>query len=149
MLNSSIWSIDRALLSAPDQSGPGNDCNEGILRISLSSRAGASLSNFLVSHIGHSFIKRSYLQSVYSTVPAEWACTCERPIYGSNRTVQSFSKDYYYYYYCHHYKTICISNSYLISQKVSKKKKKKSLKNNNTKNVNTRVQWTRFPNLSV
>ena len=49
--------MDRALSGAtmPDQSGPGSDGNEGVLRIpQRSSTAGTSSSDCLVSYAGHS-----------------------------------------------------------------------------------------------
>ena len=49
--------MDRALSGAtpPDQSGPGSNSNEGVLRITQSpSIAGTSLSDCLVSYTGHS-----------------------------------------------------------------------------------------------
>ena len=54
---SSIWAIDRTLLSAtnPAHCGPGNDGNEGILRIPQSSSiTGALPSDCLESYLGHS-----------------------------------------------------------------------------------------------
>ena len=75
----SIWSIDRTLSGAllPVQSEPGSDDNEGVLHISQSSSiTGTSLSNYLVSYLGHS-LGRPYpsaeMQSVYSTAPADLA----------------------------------------------------------------------------
>ena len=50
---SSVWYIDRILSGAttPGQSGPGNDSNEGVLRIPQSSSiTGTSLSDCLVSY---------------------------------------------------------------------------------------------------
>ena len=67
---SSIQSIDRALSGATTlgQSGPGSNGNEGVLCIPHSpSITGTSLSDCLVSYIGHT------LQSVYSTAQADWA----------------------------------------------------------------------------
>ena len=71
--------MDRSLSDAttPGQSGPGNDGNEGVLRILQSpSITEASSSNCLVSYSGHS-LEESYpsveMQSVYSAVPANWA----------------------------------------------------------------------------
>ena len=79
MLFSSIWRIDRTLSDAtiPGQSRPGSDGTEEVLLIlQTSSTAEASPSNCLVSYPGHSFGK-SYpsaeMQSMYSTVPADWA----------------------------------------------------------------------------
>ena len=80
-LFSSIQLIDRALSCATtqDQSGPGSDGNKGVLRIPQSSSiAGTSPSDYLVSYLGHSLERGgSYpsaeVQSVYSTVPADWA----------------------------------------------------------------------------
>ena len=77
MSNSSIWPIDRTLSDAtsPSQSGPGSNGNEEVLHIPQISKAGALLSDGLMSYPGHS--GESYLsadmQLVYSTVPAEWA----------------------------------------------------------------------------
>ena len=72
-----IWHINRTLSSAttPVQSGPGSDCNKGVLRIPQSITEG-SPPDCLVAYPGHSF-GESYLsaetQSVYSTAPADWA----------------------------------------------------------------------------
>ena len=78
---SSIWFIDRTLSSAttPNQSGPGSDGNEGVLRIPQSSSvAGTSPLDLLVSYPGHS-LEESYTsaekQSVFSTAPADWTKT--------------------------------------------------------------------------
>ena len=69
--------MDRALLGStiPDQSEPGSDGNEGVLRILLSSCiTGASPSDYLVSYLGQS-LGESYpfseIQSVYSTTLAD------------------------------------------------------------------------------
>ena len=79
MSNSCIWPIDRALSGAttPEQSGPGSDGNEGILRVPQStSICEASESDCLLSYPGHS-LGESYpsaeMQSVYSVAPADWA----------------------------------------------------------------------------
>ena len=71
--------MDRALSGAttPGQSGPGSDGNKGVLRISQSSNITGTLpSDCLVSYQGHLLVG-SYpsagVQSVYSTVPADWA----------------------------------------------------------------------------
>ena len=77
----SIWPIVRTLWGAttPGQSGPGSDCNEGVLYIPQSySITGTSPSDCLVSYPGHSLVEwGSYSsaerQSVYSTVLADWA----------------------------------------------------------------------------
>ena len=75
----SIWPIDRTLSGAitPGQSGPGIDGNEGVLRIPQStSITGASPSDCLVSYLGHSLggvYPSTEKQSVYSTVPPNWA----------------------------------------------------------------------------
>ena len=58
MSNCSTWPIDRTLSGAttPGQSGPGYDGNEGVLHIPESSSiTGASLSDCLVSYLGHLF----------------------------------------------------------------------------------------------
>ena len=55
--HSFIWLIDRTLsgVTTPDQCGPGSDGNEGVLCIPQSSSIiGASLSDCLVLHPGHS-----------------------------------------------------------------------------------------------
>ena len=73
--------MDRALSGAttPGQSGPGSDGNERVLRIpQSSSTAGTSPSDCLVSYPGHSLwgggsYPSAEVQSVYSTVPADWA----------------------------------------------------------------------------
>ena len=77
---SSIYPIDRAQSGAtiPEQSGPGGDCNEGILRIPQSfSITGTSPSDCLVSYAEYSLWQGSYpsveVQSVDSTAPADWA----------------------------------------------------------------------------
>ena len=67
------------MLTTPGQSGPGNDGNEGVLRIPQSSSiAGTSPSDCLVSYAGHSLVgggsyPSAEVQSVYSTAPADWA----------------------------------------------------------------------------
>ena len=77
---SSIWPIDRTWSGAttPDQSGPGSDDNERVLRIPQSSSiTGTSLLYCLGSYTGHLFGGGSYLsakkQSVYSTAPVDCA----------------------------------------------------------------------------
>ena len=74
---SSIWPIDWTLLGAttPAQGRPGNDGNEGVLRIPQSSGISvATPSDCLLSYPGHSFGK-SYpsaeLQSLYSAASAD------------------------------------------------------------------------------
>ena len=74
MSNSSICPRDRNLsgASALGQSGPGSDANEGVFCIPQSSSiTEASLSDCLVSYLGHS-LGESYpsaeMQSMYSTV---------------------------------------------------------------------------------
>ena len=62
----------------PGHSGPGSDGNEGVPRTPQSSNnLRTSPSDCLVSYSGHSLGVGSYhsaeLQSVYSTVPADWA----------------------------------------------------------------------------
>ena len=77
----SIWPIDTTLSGAttPDQSRPGSDGKERVLRIPQSSSISRiSSSGYLVSYPGHSFReKESYpsaeMQLVYSTTPAGWA----------------------------------------------------------------------------
>ena len=69
---SSIWPIDRTLsgTTAPIQSGPGSDSNEGVLHIPK-----ALPSDCLVSYLGH-LLGESYpfaeMQSVYSAAAADW-----------------------------------------------------------------------------
>ena len=63
--------------TTPGQSGPGINGNEGVFRIpQISSIAGTSPSDCLVSLSGY-LLEGSYpsaeKQSVYSTVPADWA----------------------------------------------------------------------------
>ena len=76
---SSIWPIDRTLLATTTlgQSGPRSDSNEEVLCISQNSIiTGASPSECLVSYPEHSFGEFSIsaeMQSVYFTVPANWA----------------------------------------------------------------------------
>ena len=78
---SSNQSIGRALsgVITPGQSGPGSNCNEGVLHISQSSNiTGASQSDRLGSYLGQSLCvwggyPSAEVQSVYSTAPAEWA----------------------------------------------------------------------------
>ena len=56
---SSIQTLDRTLsgTATPDQSGPGNDSNKGVLHIpQRSSITGTSPSDILVSYPGHLFI---------------------------------------------------------------------------------------------
>ena len=72
--------IDRTLSGAStlDQSGPGSNGNKELLCIPQSSSiTGASQLNCLMSYPGLLLAGRSYpspkMQSVYSTVPAEWA----------------------------------------------------------------------------
>ena len=74
----SIWPIDMTLLNAttPGQSGPGNNGNEGVLHIHQSSKAGAWPSDGLISYPGHlwgSSYSSVEMQSMYSTVSADWA----------------------------------------------------------------------------
>ena len=76
---SSIWPIDWTLTgdTTPGQIGPGSDGINHVLHIPQSSSfTRASLSDFLVSYLGHS-LKESYpsteMQSVYPTAPANWA----------------------------------------------------------------------------
>ena len=60
----------------PGQSGPGTNGNEGVLHIPHSpSITGTSPSDFIVSYPGHSWggYPCAELQSVYSTVPTDWA----------------------------------------------------------------------------
>ena len=79
MSNRSIESIDRTLSGATsqDQSGPGSDGNEEILYIPKSSSIIRALPlDYFMSYPGH-LLGESYpsaeMQSVYSTVPADWA----------------------------------------------------------------------------
>ena len=72
--------MDRILSGAttPDQSGPGSDGNEGVLRIpQSSSTAGTLPSDCFVSYPGHSLWGGGYpsaeKQSAYSTATADWA----------------------------------------------------------------------------
>ena len=55
MSKSSIYPIDRILSGAsiPGQNGPGSNGNEEVLHIPQSSRTGVSLSDSLVSYLGH------------------------------------------------------------------------------------------------
>ena len=81
MLNSSIWLIDRTLSDAttPRQSGPGNDDYGEVLRIpQSSSMTAASPSDYLVSYILDT--RWAYMESVYSTAPADWAGERDRKI---------------------------------------------------------------------
>ena len=70
-----IWSIDMALsgATAPDQSGPEGDANEGVFHIAQIPKDRATLSDGFVSYAGHSFGWRSYpsaeMPSMYSTAP--------------------------------------------------------------------------------
>ena len=79
VLNNSIKSINWTLSGAttPGQSGPGNDGNEGVLRIPQSSSiTGTSPSDYFVTYPGHSlkeFYPSAEVQLVYSTAPADWA----------------------------------------------------------------------------
>ena len=90
---SSIWPIDRTLsgTTTSGQCGPGNDGNEGVLRIPQSfSITGTSPSDCLMSYLGHSLgegsIPSAEVQSVYSTALADWSkcvykyewCNCDR-----------------------------------------------------------------------
>ena len=77
---SSILPINRTLSGAttPGQSGPRSDDSEGVLRILQSSSiTRTSPSDCLVSYPGYSLGGGSYpsaeVQSMYSTVPADWA----------------------------------------------------------------------------
>ena len=78
ILFSSIWPIDKTLSDAttPGQSGPGSNCNEGVLHIPQSSGiTGTPPPDCLVSYPEHS-LGKSYpsaeKQSVYFTTPASW-----------------------------------------------------------------------------
>ena len=78
--NSSIWPIDRTL-SGPTTLGlsrPRSNGNEEGLHIPQNSKTGASPSNDFASYPGH-WLGVSYpsaeMQSMYSTVPANWAGT--------------------------------------------------------------------------
>ena len=72
---SSIWPVDRTLSGATtlDQSGPGTNGSEGVLRIPQSSSiTGTSQSDFSMSYPGHSLVgsyPTAEVQSVYSTAP--------------------------------------------------------------------------------
>ena len=73
-----IWPISGA--TTPGQSGPESDGNEGVICIPQSpSITETTPKNCLVSYPGH-LLGRSYpsveKQSVYSTVPADWANFC-------------------------------------------------------------------------
>ena len=65
------------ILSATSKglSGPGSDCNEGVLHVPQISKAKASLSDGLISYLrlllGESY-SSAEMQSVYSTAPADW-----------------------------------------------------------------------------
>ena len=78
MSNSSIRPTDRTLsgTTTSGQSGPGNNDNEGILDNPQFSKAGALLSDGLMSYPWHS-LEGSYPseepQSVYSTAQPDWA----------------------------------------------------------------------------
>ena len=74
----SIWPIDKTLSGATTsgQSRLGSNGNEGVLYIPQSSSiTGTSLSNCLVSYLGHS-LGESYSsvekQLMYSTAPVDW-----------------------------------------------------------------------------
>ena len=79
MSNSCIWPRDRTLSGATtlSQSGAGSNGNKEVLHIPQSSKAGASLSDYLVSYPGLLLVVWSSpsaeMQSVYSTSPADWA----------------------------------------------------------------------------
>ena len=80
MSNSSIWPTDRILSGGTtlDQSGPWCDGNEELLCIPQSSSiTGASPSDGWISYPGHALgggtLPSAEMQSVYSTVPANWA----------------------------------------------------------------------------
>ena len=79
MLNIYIWPIDRTLSGATtlDQSEPGSDGNDGVLRIPQSSSiTGASPLDCLMSYPGL-YLGESYtfaeMQSMYSIAPADRA----------------------------------------------------------------------------
>ena len=59
------------------QSGHGSNGNEEVLHIPQSCRTEASPSDSLLSYPGHLLEERFYpcaeMQSVYSTIPADWA----------------------------------------------------------------------------
>ena len=65
--------------TTPGQNEPGSDGNEGVLCIpQSSSTARTSLLDCLVSYPGHTLMgsyPSAEVQSVYSTVPTEWAIT--------------------------------------------------------------------------
>ena len=74
----SIWPIDRiiSVASIPDQTGPGSNDNERVLRILQISKTGVSPSDCLISLSGHCLGKSHHsaeIQSVYSEAPADKA----------------------------------------------------------------------------
>ena len=79
MSNSSIWPINTTLSNAttPGESGSESNANEWLLHIPEgSSITGPSPLDCLVSYIGHPLVgwyPSVEMQSVYSTVQADWA----------------------------------------------------------------------------
>ena len=79
MSNSSILPIDKTLsgVTTPEQSGPGSNGNEWVLRILQSaSITRASPSDCLVSYARHLLVEcyaSAEMQLVYFTAPASWA----------------------------------------------------------------------------
>ena len=55
----------------PDQSGPGSNGNEGVLRIPQ--RSSIKLFNGISGHTLEGFLPSAEVQSMYSTVPNDWA----------------------------------------------------------------------------
>ena len=99
MLNSSVWPIDRTLSGAitPGLNGPRSNCNIGVLPIlQNSSITGASPSDCLVSHPEHflgEFYPFAEMQSVYSTVSADWTIrTFVRESYPSAKMQSVYSE---------------------------------------------------------
>ena len=93
----SIGPIDRTLSGAttPDQSGPGSDGNEGVLRIPQSSTiSGTSPSDCLVSSEDTCWwgVGLAEKQSVYSTAPADRINSRETAIYFHQNPYTSDSK---------------------------------------------------------
>ena len=74
----SIWPINRSLSGAttPGKSGPGSDCNDGVLLIPQSSSVTGTLPSDCLVSVPEHFLRESFSSAemlpLYSTAPANW-----------------------------------------------------------------------------